>query len=167
MRNRGILLITALLVSIILLLVGMGLIGSQSSRYEAAKQYSYTAQSRQLALAGLEDARSKLELDMNFPPDPGPGQESFSYSETLVPATATSSQGTYTVVVDMTYSVDPASAYIIVTSIGTLGPPIKPISQYRFRAEIDNKPSGRPPAGSGINPARYFRYTHIEDEEMP
>lgn len=167
MRNRGILLITALLISVILLLVGMGLLGSQSSRYEAAKQYSYTAQSRQLALAGLEDARSKLELDLNFPPDPGPGQEAFSYSETLFPGTATSNQGTYTVVVDMTYSLDPSSAYIIVTSIGTLGPPIKPISQYRFRAEIDNKPSGRGPAGSGINSNRFFRYTHIEDEEMP
>lgn len=166
MRKRGILLITALLVAVILLLVGMGLVGSQSSRYEAAKQFSYTAQARQLALAGLEDARVKLEMDLNFPPEPGPGQEAFSYSEQLYPGPP--NVGTYSVVVDMTYSLDPNSAYIVVTSVGTLGPPIKPISQYRFRAEIDNRLSpARPPASSGINPNRFFRYTHIEDEEMP
>jgi hypothetical protein len=164
-KQRGILLITALLVAVILLLVGMGLLGSQASRYDAAKQFSYTAQARQLALAGLEDARVKLEMDLNFPPEPGPGQEAFSYSETLFKGPP--NDGTYTVTVDFAYANDPNSAYIAVTSVGTLGDPIKPIAQYRFRAEIDNKLGGRPAGPSGINANRFFRYTHIEDEEMP
>lgn len=168
-NQRGILLITALMVCLVLLLVGMGLLGSQASRYEAAKQTTYISQARQLALAGLEDARIKLEMDINFPPPQGPGQELFSYSEILVddPEKA----GSYTVVVDMTYATDTNTGhYIAVTSIGTVGPPIKPIAQYRLRAEIDNlynKPTpSRPPVG-GLNTDRFFRYTHIEDEEMP
>lgn len=175
-RPRGILLITALMICIILLLVGMGLLGSQASRYEAAIQSTYISQARQLALAGLEDARAKLELDIDFPPRQGPGQFIFSYSETLVddPTPSKTKLGTYSVAVDMTYATDlinPATTtgkYIIVTSVGTVGPTIHPISQYRFRAEIDNliPPASRPNV-TGLNTNRFFRYTHIEDEEMP
>ena len=56
--------------------------------------------------------------------------------------------------------------YIAVTSVGTVGPTVKPIAQYRLRAEIDNQPSGRPGV-AGLTTDRFFRYTHIEDEEMP
>lgn len=172
--RRGILLVTALMVCIVLLLVGMGLLGSQASRYEAARQSTYISQARQLALAGLEDARVKLEMDINFPPPPGPQQDLFSYSETLVTAPDPNHWGTYTVVVDMTYATDilyppPTVAtghYIAVTSVGTVGPTVKPIAQYRLRAEIDNQVSGRP-AVAGLTTDRFFRYTHIEDEEMP
>ena len=168
-RQRGILLITALMVATVLLLVGMGLLGSQSSRYEAARQNSYTSQARQLALAGLEDARVKLEMDINFPPPPGPEQTVFSYSETLDTNPA-SFEGSYSVLVDMTYATD-AARYIVVTSVGTVGPPIKPTAQYRLRAEIDNLDSTilspRPGNGNGIVKDRFFRYTHIQDEEMP
>lgn len=171
-KQRGILLITALMVCIVLLLIGMGLLGSQASRYEAAKQSTYISQARQLALAGLEDARVKLEMDLNFPPPPGPGQDLFSYSETLVDDPEPSKDGTYTVIVDMTYATDLTNPsmvtgrYISVTAIGTVGPTIKPVAQYRLRGEIDNQESGRPPV-SGITTNRFFRYTHIEDEEMP
>lgn len=173
-RQRGILLVTALMVCIVLLLIGMGLLGSQASRYEAARQSTYISQARQLALAGLEDARMKLEMDINFPPPPGPQQELFSYSELLVNDPDPNRWGTYTVVVDMTYANDipyppPTTVtghYIAVTSVGTVGPTIKPIAQYRLRAEIDNQESGRPPV-AGLTTNRFFRYTHIEDEEMP
>lgn len=172
--RRGILLVTALMVCVVLLLVGMGLLGSQASRYEAARQSTNISQARQLALAGLEDARIKLEMDINFPPPPGPQQDLFSYSETLVTAADPNRWGTYTVVVDMTYANDipyppplvTTGHYIAVTSVGTVGPTVKPIAQYRLRAEIDNQSSGRPPV-AGLTTDRFFRYTHIEDEEMP
>lgn len=171
--RRGILLITALMICIILLLIGMGMLGSQASRYEAARQTTYISQARQLALAGLEDARVKLEMDVNFPPPRGPNQELFSYSERLVDDTDARRWGTYTVLVDMTYATDilfPPTAtgrYIAVTSVGTVGPTTKPIAQYRLRAEIDNQFTPLRPAVAGLTTARFFRYTHIEDEEMP
>ena len=165
MKKRGILLVTALMVTVVLLLIGMGLLGSQSSRYEAAKQSSYISQARQLALAGLEDARMKLELDINFPPPPGPEQTAFSYSETLI---TTPYQGTYSVLVDMTYATDTAS-YIVINSVGTVGSPTEPTAQYRLRAELDNMttPAVRPANVDGLVKDRFFRFTHIQDEEMP
>jgi len=166
--------VTALMVCIVLLLIGMGLLGSQASRYEAARQSTNISQARQLAIAGLEDARIKLEMDINFPPPPGPQQELFSYSEQLVDDPDPNRWGTYTVVVDMTYATDilyppptvTTGHYIAITSVGTVGPTIKPIAQYRLRAEIDNQSTPRP-AVAGLTTDRYFRYTHIEDEEMP
>lgn len=167
MKSRGILMISALMICAVLLLVGMGLLGSQAARYEAAKQSTYISQARQLALAGLEDARLKLEMDVNFPPPPGPEQHSFSYSEVLE-TDPSSYQGTYSVLVDMTYANDDPGRYITVTAIGTVGPPIQPIAQYRMRAEIDNQLTpARPGNSDGIAKDRFFRYTHIQDEEMP
>jgi Tfp pilus assembly protein PilX len=165
-KKRGFLLITSLMITVILLLLGMGLLGSQSSRYEASKQSVYTSQARQLALAGLEDARIKLELDVNFPPPPGPGQVRFSYSESLELPYDPPVAGTYTVTVDMTHA-DDTGAYIVVTSVGSVGRPTEPVGQYRLRGEIDNQFSGRPNNSHGIQRNRFFRYTHIQDEEVP
>lgn len=165
MKNRAFLLITSLMVTVILLLVGMGLLGSQASRYEAIKQSSYISQARQLALAGLEDARIKLEMDVNFPPPQGPQQFQFSYSEVLDLPYPVPVQGSYSIVVDTTYNTDPIG-YITVTSVGTVGPPISPNAQYRLRGEIDTA-SARGAAPHGIVSDRYFRYTHVQDEEVP
>lgn len=166
MRRRGFLLITSLMITVILLLLGMGMLGSQSSRYEASKQSAYSSQARQLAVAGLEDARIKLELDVNFPPPPGPGQVRFSYSESLELPYDPPVTGTYTVTIDMTHA-DDAGRYITVTSVGSVGNPTEPVGQYRLRGEIDNQPGGRPNNPHGIERNRFFRYTHIQDEEVP
>ena len=162
-RKRGFLLITALLVCVILLLIGMGMLGSESSRYAAMRHAATSSQARQMALAGLEDARAKLELDASFPPDPGPGQTTFSYSERLDLDSNTS--GTYSVTIDRVQAGTPA-AVLVVTSVGSIGPISKPIAQYKLRAEMDLSQS-RPAAGNGIQSNRYFRWTHIQDEEMP
>lgn len=168
MRRRGFLLITALMLTIILLLVGMGLLGSQASRYEAARQASFSSQARQLALAGLEDARVKMELDINFPPPQGPGQFLFSYSEFLDLPYPTPVTGSYSVTVDSTYAQDPAAGlYYTITSVGSLGPPIAPTAQYRLTAELSNNPNPIPAVPHGIQSQRFFRYTHIQDEEVP
>lgn len=159
------LMITALMVAVVLLLIGMGLLGSQVSRYEASRQQLRSSQARQLALAGLEDARIKLELDIQFPPSPGPGQHTFSYSEKLDTGSA-DFEASYSVVIDLTYATDTAG-YIEVVSVGTVGPPIRPLAQYRLRGEIDNVTSGRPPNAYSIVRDRFFRYTHVQDEEMP
>lgn len=163
MKKRGFLLITALLVCVILLLIGMGMLGSESSRYAAIRNSAFSSQARQLAVAGLEDARAKLEMDYAFPPEPGPGQQAFSYSERLdISADLT---GVYSVTIERTHAKD-AAEVLLITSVGSLGPIAKPIAQYKLRAEFDLSQS-RPNAGNGIQKNRYYRYTHIEDEEMP
>lgn len=166
-RRRGFLVITGLLVCIILLLMGMGLLSSQASRYSSSLRSAESSQARQLALAGLEDARIKLELDQQFPPPPAPGQPVFSYSEQVqIPATPAPVNGTYTVTIDQTYKPAPDEV-LLITSIGAVGPIEQPIAQYRLTAELDLKEGGRPTNGQGIPQNRHFRYTHIQDEEIP
>ena len=177
MNKRAFLLITALLIIVILMLVGMGFLGSQVARYRAALRAAESSQARQLALSGLEDARIKMELDENFPPKGAVNQDIFSYSEKLTINSVPPVNGTYTVVINSTYAVDPA-AVIFVTAIGTVGAPESPISQYRLKAELDFRDTGaavyyetygpaRPGAPAGINATRFFRYTRVEDEETP
>ena len=177
MNKRGFLVITALLIIIILMLVGMGYLGSQASRYRAALRAAESSQARQLALAGLEDARIKMELDENFPPKAAVNQDLFSYSEKLTINSAPPVNGTYMVVINSTYATDPA-AVVYVTSVGTVGTPEAPISQYHLKAELDFRDATAattyetfgPARASGpgaINATRFFRYTHIQDEETP
>ena len=109
MRKRGFLLITALLIIIILMLIGMGFLGSQAARYRAALRSAESSQARQLALAGLEDARIKMELDENFPPKGALNQDTFSYSEKLTITSTPSVNGTYTVIINATFATDPAA----------------------------------------------------------
>lgn len=157
--RRGFLLITSLLFVIVLLLLGMGFLGSQADRYKAARRAAQSAQARALALAGLEDARAKLENDLNFPPPPsGPDQNEFSYSERLDFPDGT--PGSYSVLINSTWQDEPYRV-LVVTSTGSVGPPDIPLAQYTLRAELDLSEFVR--GTSNPNPS-FFRYTHIEDK---
>lgn len=143
----------------ILLLLGMGFISSQATAYAGNKQAALASQARQLALAGLEDARVKLELDIDFPPPPGPGQALFSYSELLpLPTSPPNNQGSYLVIVDSSEASTGAKEYRL-TAVGSVGPPREPIAQYRIEAAIDNDSSHPQP--------KFFHYKRFVDEEMP
>ena len=118
LHKRGFLLITSLLICIVMLLIGMGMVGGEASRYRAAMRNSESVQARQLALAGLEDARIKMELDINFPPPPETGpagtsgsvysagpddtQPLFTYSESITIPGLTPVTGSYMVTIDST-----------------------------------------------------------------
>ncbi len=159
MKNRrGFLLVVSLLFVIMLLLLGMGFLGSQAARHRASKRSAEMAQARALALAGLEDARAKLENDLRFPPPPsGPSQNEFSYSEKLPLPDGT--DGTYSVLIDRSYEGAPWEV-LEVTSTGSIGPPETPTAQYSFKAELDVATFVRGTANP--NP-ELFNYTHIED----
>lgn len=174
LQRRGFLLVTSLFIIIVLLLMGMGFIGSQASRYAAARRSGEAAQARQLALAGLEDARIKLEMDSQFPPQPAVGQPYFSYAESLTLSSSPALRGAYTVLIDRSYEKDPNNVYLI-TSTGAVGPAEKPIAQYKLIAELDLVPESsgthaRPTPTGGVTAIptyRTFRYTHIQDEGVP
>jgi len=157
-ERRGFLLITALLSVVVLLLLGFGLLGSQAARFRGVTRAAESAQARGLAMAGLEDARAKLENDVSFPPAPsGEGQFLFTYSERLdLPGT----MGSYTVIVDRTHE-GPPYQVLHVTAIGSLGRLDLPTAQHTLKAELDLSPVVRGTANP--NP-RFFRYTHIQDE---
>lgn len=138
MKKRGVVLILALLGIALLLLLGMGLLGSQVARFRAATRAAEASQARQMAIAGLEDARLKLERDIAFPPAPTLGQTRFSYSEDLT--LPDGSPASYTVTVDLSYLKAPWFAYRV-TSFGGVGPRDKPVTVHTISAEMSVDPA--------------------------
>ncbi len=137
-RRRGVLLIMALLAIILLLMLGMGLLGSQAARWRSANRAAEASQARQMAIFGLEDARLKLERDAAFPPAPTLGQSVFSYSEDVT--LPDGSPASYIVTIDLAYTVPPWNAYRI-TSNGAVGPRDKPLTLHTIAAELSVDPT--------------------------
>lgn len=181
--------------------LGMGLMSSQAARCRAALRMSDAVLARQIAMAGLEDARVKMNLDIAFPPPPAGGftsaayssgtfdnvtqqqtQPIFTYSETVDIPSIPPRKGIYAVTVDSTnalpdfwdsdhttYDATGPCMVIRIVSVGTIIDEAQPlqtrvISQYQLTGEVDISQGKR--SGSGVNP-RYFRYTHIEDQQVP
>ncbi len=99
-RQRGSLIVSALMLFSILLVLGLGLMSSQSARMKAARAQVEGIQAKQLCLAGWQDVRVKLGVDALFPPPGAHG--SFGYSEDVFDSSG-ELLGTYTVIIDLEY----------------------------------------------------------------
>lgn len=155
MRNkkRGFVLISALLISVILLVSALGMMSAQASRYAASAVIAEGLQAKNAALSGLEDVRVKLAKDVKFPPRKSKvrGQTKFAYSENLYPDPAdppdpTAVPVSYAVVVDFGLEREVVvpnrfephrwGLYRITVS-GYVGPRNEPIAQALIYAEYD------------------------------
>lgn len=117
-RLRGSALIAVLLLLVVLLILGMAFLTQQSLFYRASSEAQLSVAARAIAEAGLEDARGKLEKDLDFPPEADPDQKIFTYSEVLTDITDSREIGQYAVTVDFTNK--EKNGIIAVTSVGTL-----------------------------------------------
>ncbi|MFN8608218.1 MAG: hypothetical protein U0931_11850 [Vulcanimicrobiota bacterium] len=126
-----------LMLSLVLLLLGLGFLNKRVSQYKGAYQTTYSVMALQLARAGLEDARIKLEKDLDFPPQAGLDQKAFSYTEILLPG-----EESYTVTVDLSLREAPFKV-LRITSIGTSGPMTGPRARRKLTAEFDISPTLR------------------------
>ncbi|MEW6282181.1 MAG: hypothetical protein AB1758_26480 [Candidatus Eremiobacterota bacterium] len=151
MKRQGVVLIMVLLGFVLLLLLGMGLLGSQAARYRAATRAAEASQARQMAIFGLEDARLKLERDVAFPPDSSLGQTSFSYSEDVT--LPDGSPASYSVVVELAFNRPPWMAYRV-TSTGAVGPRDRPVTVHTINAEMSTDPGS----------TRCFKWLRWEDQ---
>ena len=141
-----------LVLSVVLLVMGMGYLGSVSTLYSGTFQSLAQAQARALSTAGLEDARAKLEKDPNFPPRSAQAQV-FSYCEEFSDVSG-NLLGNYQVSIDPTYR-NPPFQILLITSVGQCGTRQRPTAQNTIRATLQlNK----------TNPATYFRYLRWEDQ---
>ena len=138
MRRRGFLIIAALLMLTVLLVLGMGLMSSQSSRYRDMQQLSLATQAHELALSGLEDVRAKLELNPNFPPNPAEDQPFFNYAEDVTNPITSKPLGSYEVAMDFS-SNQPPFYLIKITATGTVGPKESPQAQRVLKAELQRQ----------------------------
>ncbi len=141
--RRGFVLVFSLLLLLLMALGGMILLGQRAAQYRAAALAPKTALARALAQAGLEDARVKLEKDLNFPPPGDLNQVLFSYEEAVRDLDG-QLVGHYFVTVDGRHRVpeQPPAAYapslVVVTAMGRAGPdPEAPEAVYGLRMEVD------------------------------
>ena len=151
--RRGFLLATVLLLSILLLVMGMGYIGGLVRQYQSTFQAALACQARGLARTGLEDARIKLVKDGLFPPAGAADQQIFTYSENVTDLDGTTLIGSYTISIDTSFRAEPY-AIIRVTSTGQTGPRSNPTAQNTISATLNL---------SKTDPAKYFRYLRWED----
>lgn len=154
-------LVTALLLCTIVLLLGMGFLGSRAGQYHSTVQTALAARARWVARAGLEDARAKLQRDIHFPPHPSQMQPVFSYSEDLYDlSTPPRYMGSYDVRVDSSHDVANVRV-LVITSRGQVrasgqGPGGPPLACHSYRACIDVTPSS-------YDQVRYFPLLRFDD----
>jgi len=144
-----------LMLSVVLLLLGLGFLNKRVGQYRGAYQTTYSIMALQLAKAGLEDARVKLEKSADFPPISGQDQKLFSYTEVLL-----ANEESYTVTVDLSLKDKPFSI-IRVSSVGTSGPMKEPRARRQLTAELDLSPTLRSDP-SLANPD-FFQFVNWQD----
>jgi hypothetical protein len=171
MRKRfqqGAILIFALLLSALLLVLGAGFIAQRSLEYGAVSEVQDRAQARQLALAGMEDARVKMEKDPFFPPVGGFGQTTFTYSEDVLDPDDGDMIGIFTVTVNVGRKEEPFRV-IRIQSIGSVveaRSPDTPVrASYRIYGEVDVASLERGGAPGVENP-RLFRYIDWKEQDV-
>jgi hypothetical protein len=163
-RTRGAILIFALMLCTLLLVIGMGFVAQRSLEYGSVSQLQDKAQARQLAMAGMEDARIKLEKDPFFPQVGGFGQSTFTYSEQLLDPSDASVVGVYKVTVDVSLKEEPFRIIRIV-AVGDAGPDsADPLATYSIYAELDVASLDRDNPGTP-NP-KLYRYIDWREQDV-
>jgi len=158
MKSRGgSTLVAALLISVVLLLAGMGFLGQRAAQNRAVNGALLNAQARALAESGIEDALQKLSKDNRFPPLNADSQTVFTYQETALDAGG-NPLGESQVTVDVTYRQAPYSI-IKLTSIGRVGPPGGPWqATAQLESELDVAPKVR--GAATVNP-NFFKLLYL------
>lgn len=133
-RERGFALILALLIATLLLVLGIGFMTKQSYRYRLARLSADAVAAKSLAMAGIENARVKMQHDLLYPPPDNRYHDEYSYSEPVYDLNSTTRQvGVYEVTVDRRWMELPYEV-IVVTSVGH---PADSNARYSIRAELD------------------------------
>lgn len=145
-RPRAFLMVTVLVLGGILLTMGLAYLTGLVKRQQTTSQMVLDLQAQELARAGLEEVRVKMNLDLHFPPRGAVGQEVFSYSESLRSPEG-SLLGYYDVDLDRSYL---GSGYevLIITVTGRLPSPQdlqKTLARHGLRAYVEvHRPESGP-----------------------
>ncbi|MBT9588528.1 hypothetical protein IV102_34645 [bacterium] len=118
-RSRAFLLPLALMLAILFGIIGGAFLYSQAVLYGGAAKINGELQARSVAEVGIEDARCKLQRDIDFPPAGSQEQTEYAYTETYLDPITGNRVGSYTVVVDHTHANAPYYV-IVVRSTGSI-----------------------------------------------
>jgi len=141
MRNRrnerAFLLVAALLLTVLVAIIALGLLGIRRGSYASSKALVNSVQARALARSGMNDIWVKLSKDPFFPTGIGDDQEQFSYREDILDLDGDPA-GSYTVKVDRTYR---RSLNIVrLESTGRVGGLTEESSTHTIYAELYTRP---------------------------
>jgi hypothetical protein len=118
-RRRAFLLPLALLLAMFFGVIGGAFLYSQAVLYGGAAQVAGQLQARTVAEVGIEDARCKLQRDIDFPPAGSVEQTEYAYTEPYRDPITGVPVGSYTVVVDQTHA-DKPYYVVVVRSTGSV-----------------------------------------------
>lgn len=141
MDRRAFLLPLALLIAMLFGVIGGAFLYSQSVLYGGAVQVNGELMARSIAEVGVQDARCKLQRDIDFPPAGSEEQTEYSYTETFTDPLTGSTVGSYTVTVDSTYC-DKPYYVALVRSTGSVAAGERNILKTVV-AELDVSPKDR------------------------
>ena len=141
MRTRGFL-VAALLIIMVFFIVAIGILTKQPNRRLAAFQTHYQVQAREIALAGIDDARLRMLGNIQHTTN------NVTYDRVLSSPDGVE-VGVSHVRLDYSWR-DPPYQVLLIESEGVLGDPVDPRAIYRVQATIDLKPEAR--TGGGDNP---------------
>jgi hypothetical protein len=135
-------LVITLFLAVLFLILGMGFLTQRVTQYRGSFRAAEAVQALACARAGLEDVRTKLNVDYNFPPPGADDQPVFSYCEVLTDLASNTPVGSYTVSIDTTYRQAPYSL-LRITIVGQAGDPTEPVARRKLYAELDISPTLR------------------------
>lgn len=139
MRARpsgGFLLVFALLLTVLVTLIALGLLGIRRGSYAASIAVFNSVQAREMARSGLNDIWAKLCNDPNFPTGIGDEQVQFSYREEVIDSTG-QEVGSYTVRIDRIYR--KTHNIVLLESTGIAGGLDGDSSTFTIYAELSTK----------------------------
>lgn len=157
MKRRGSALIAVLLLLGFLMVLGMALLGKQTYHLRAATRASDAEAALELALAGLEEVRVKLDKDLRFPALRGTDQFTFSYREEVFDVDGGPSVGFYGVRIDRRWEEEPYAVWLIRVE-GILGSLDNPRARRVLQATFD-----RAETRQGNPNPNYFDFIDITD----
>lgn len=146
MNRRAFLLPLALLLAMLFGVIGGAFLYSQSVLYGGVAQVNGQLQARSIAEVGVEDARCKLQRDIDFPPAGSEEQTEYSYTETYRDPVTGTRVGSYTVVVDQTHADSPFFVLVVRSTGSVSSGEVNTLKT--IVAELDVSPTDRD------NPAR-------------
>ena len=131
-----------LLLTSLLMVMGLGFLAQHSSSRQSVGRQLLSSQAKEIARAGLEDARLKYSLDWNFPPPGTDVNTPYVYSENVYDTDQSTILGYYTVTLDSSL-IAPPYQILRLTSVGVLGNHGSNTAYRRIDAEIDTSPQAR------------------------
>lgn len=152
MKNRGLALMLVLFLTAFLLVLALGLLQRRSAQYKSANSQVQALQAYELAQAGLESARVRLDKDLSFPPR-GEHQLQFQSTEPVYDVDNATVVGYYQLEIDSRWAQEPY--YLLkVTSTGCWPHPDRPEARRKLRVQLDLNPAH----------ASYYRWVQWTDD---